>query len=215
MILLVIALGILASVAVQIALWWNGASAWRLYNGLDTHGHALLIGCAIGLLFAWRLLPVAGRARMALRLGAATAAALLVFLLVTATWYADYMYYGVGSLAFFGAGLILVEVLTARSRVSALLEARPVVWVGRISYGLYIWHYPIFRYITFGWFGATTDVFDLAAIKLQVVRFSLTLVVATCSFYFIESPMLRLKRRFSPLSATVHSASRPLVETNS
>ena len=42
------------------------------------------------------------------------------------------------------AGIILASVAAPRSVVPHALSLSPVRYVGRISYGLYIWHWPIF-----------------------------------------------------------------------
>jgi peptidoglycan/LPS O-acetylase OafA/YrhL len=64
-----------------------------------------------------------------------------------------------------------------------------LVWTGRLSYGLYLWHYPIFNigqnYFPPQKYGL------LALVPLAI----LTLGAATISYYFIERPFLRLKNR--------------------
>ncbi len=68
-----------------------------------------------------------------------------------------------------------------------LLESQPLVWIGRLSYGLYLWHFPIFEKVG-GW--------RAPGVLAIPVMFVLTFSVATLSFYFVETPFLRLKSRF-------------------
>jgi peptidoglycan/LPS O-acetylase OafA/YrhL len=61
----------------------------------------------------------------------------------------------------------------------AWLEASGLVWVGRVSYGLYLWHYVMLG----------TDLPPWAAIPVSVG-------IAAASWYIIEKPLLTLARRF-------------------
>ena len=43
------------------------------------------------------------------------------------------------------AAVILLVVQNPRGLIWRLLSIGPLVWIGRLSYGIYLWHYPIFR----------------------------------------------------------------------
>jgi peptidoglycan/LPS O-acetylase OafA/YrhL len=74
------------------------------------------------------------------------------------------------------------------------LENRPLVWVGRISYGLYLWHFPIFN----GLLNPTRmEKMGISGPALLTVRLAVAFLVAALSFALIERPFLRLKRRFA------------------
>jgi peptidoglycan/LPS O-acetylase OafA/YrhL len=60
------------------------------------------------------------------------------------------------------------------------LEGRVLVWLGQISYGLYLWHYVFVR----------TDSIP------TWVALPLTVVAAAASWYFVEEPVRRLRERF-------------------
>ena len=81
--------------------------------------------------------------------------------------------------------LILGVLVEARSAIPLrLLEWSPVVWLGRISYSLYLWHVPFVH----------TWIPDFPGHLL--VRVVLSLAAAWLSYRFIEQPMLRLRQRF-------------------
>jgi peptidoglycan/LPS O-acetylase OafA/YrhL len=87
-------------------------------------------------------------------------------------------------------------VLAPTSPPSRLLAATPVVWLGRRSYGFYLWHYPVLRLLL----KHVSGVYAHALVGLIV-----TLVVTELSWWFVEQPFLRLKeRRFeSPAAHTI------------
>jgi peptidoglycan/LPS O-acetylase OafA/YrhL len=73
------------------------------------------------------------------------------------------------------------------SPVARALRTQPLAAIGRMSYGLYLYHVPLF-YFAFmtvrGWHGA-------------LFGWGISLGAATVSFVLIESPVLKLKRRFA------------------
>ncbi len=88
-----------------------------------------------------------------------------------------------------GYALVLGLVGEGAPGLGRALEFPVLVGIGRISYGLYLWHYPLFNYI---------DLMEFS----QPVRLSAMVgsvfAAAGVSYYLIERPCLRLKRRFGP-----------------
>jgi peptidoglycan/LPS O-acetylase OafA/YrhL len=91
------------------------------------------------------------------------------------------------------AGVIVVLWTSPPRLASLILEESVLVWVGWISYGLYLWHVPIFhgvlnqeRIVRLGIIGDA----------LTVLRFEIAFGVAAVSFYLIEQPLLRLTDGF-------------------
>jgi peptidoglycan/LPS O-acetylase OafA/YrhL len=69
-----------------------------------------------------------------------------------------------------------------------LLSARPLVWVGLVSYGIYLWHWPLLSMA--GTVGADTPLGAL------VVGFAITPAVAALSYYLVERPArVAIRRR--------------------
>jgi peptidoglycan/LPS O-acetylase OafA/YrhL len=87
---------------------------------------------------------------------------------------------------------VLFDQVTAPQRWLAwVLTLRPVIWTGRRSYGLYLWHYPLY-YVVLWTVPAPTG----NLIPRQAFVFVLSFVVAAASYRFIEEPALRLKARY-------------------
>jgi hypothetical protein len=66
----------------------------------------------------------------------------------------------------------------------SLLSLPPVVWIGKISYGLYLWHWPVIVVMT-------PNRTDLDGAVLDVVRVAVTVAISTLSFYLVEQPIRR------------------------
>jgi peptidoglycan/LPS O-acetylase OafA/YrhL len=86
---------------------------------------------------------------------------------------------------------VLWSMLTSPIRLLDLvLRSKPAVWVGKRSYGLYLWHYPLLLALNPS---ASTGVRRSEA-DLVVVLLSFVATIA--SSRFVEEPFLRLKTRF-------------------
>ena len=69
-----------------------------------------------------------------------------------------------------------------------MISLRPVAWIGQISYGLYLWHWPVILAIPGAW-GPLDNL--PGSIGLSGERLALTFAAATCSFYLLEQPIRR------------------------
>jgi peptidoglycan/LPS O-acetylase OafA/YrhL len=200
-VLAVVVAGIAGSFAMRVWLLpTHGPPSTRLFNGLDTRGGALLTGCLLGLLVGWDLLPRAAWFRRLATVLSVLSFAYLVWMFVGARYTAVVIYHhpsrlyveGLTVLAVAVALVILGVMVNPHGALAWLLSLRPVVWIGRVSYGLYLWHYPIDRALRPG-----NLTFGLGSRSLQALRLSLTFAVVTASFYLLEQPILRLKGRFT------------------
>lgn len=205
------AAGALASATASIVLA-SDARLDRVYFGTDTRAQALLIGAAASALLVrdWPSLMVGWsviRSRWA-RLIARTLPVVGVAGLAIAAHYAT------GSTGEFRHGLLIAVAVAAVAvivgvaldqdgAVARVLAWRPLVWLGAVSYGVYLWHWPIFLVIDgerTGWSG----------FPLFVVRCFATLAVAAASLWLIEQPIRRWRPVGVPLlrlaGATVATA---------
>jgi peptidoglycan/LPS O-acetylase OafA/YrhL len=65
-----------------------------------------------------------------------------------------------------------------------VLSARPLVALGRISYGVYLYHWPVFVLID-------REAWELPAAVDFAVKFAITLAVSLLSYYLVERPVRR------------------------
>ena len=185
-----------ASAGYKIVAWRSIDSWSRFYFGSDARADELLIGCGLALFLSWS--PVAQRAWFRRAVQAATVPALLWlgYLIVASAVYWRLLYQQAGlTLAALATAVVITQCLIAPvPGVRTFLAWRPMVVIGRMSYGIYLWHAPV------AWL---TDArhYDWVPIMSRPVQFIarvvLTFAIAGLSYRFLEQPLLRLKHRFS------------------
>jgi peptidoglycan/LPS O-acetylase OafA/YrhL len=84
------------------------------------------------------------------------------------------------------SAVLVVQALDRSSVVARALSVGPIVFLGRISYGLYLWHLPILA--AFGVIGAGLTLLAVPAVAVSILA-------ATASYYLVERPFLRRKSR--------------------
>lgn len=173
----------------RIYLYQGVESFNRIYNGLDTRADALLVGCGLGLA-GYQFLSSRSWAILG-SLGAAFVGYVLFFAYpVPGSFQVPFGLTIGGTLFAVGVALFLAGLLANAAGFPAkLLRLAPLVWAGRLSYGLYLWHFFVFTLIA-GWLRG----YQPWIIPAQI---SATFLIATISYYFLERPCLKLKRKFS------------------
>jgi peptidoglycan/LPS O-acetylase OafA/YrhL len=200
------AVGTLASATAMAVLYHPGIDPSRVYFGTDTRAFDLLVGACVAMLAASRPQP-GPRARSWLHAAAPVAAvALAVF------WAKAGSQSGMPTTFMFRGGFLVCAALAAvviadvrqidQGILGRVLSFRPLRWIGTTSYGLYLWHWPIFVYLN----GARTG---LSGVGLDLARVSLTFAAATGSYYLVERPIRR--RRYSGIARGMLAPSAAVV----
>ncbi|MEI8147740.1 MAG: acyltransferase family protein [Actinomycetes bacterium] len=185
-----VALTILIGVASQALVLFelaHQASTSRIYYGSDTHLQGLVWGAVAAFLFARVRRQGGTSARVARLLATLSPIALVVILMCAHTIGSNssFLNHGAFVLVAICVSVILLHLSTSpTSMMARLFSWRPVVFVGQISFSLYLWHYPIFRFIT-------RNTVHQAHYSLFAVRIVVTIIVATISFFVIERPLRR------------------------
>jgi peptidoglycan/LPS O-acetylase OafA/YrhL len=185
--IVIVIVGLAVIVALHRSLMWTGpTSEWRIYNGLDTRIDEILAGCALAAALAAGWLS-ARPLRLLVRYTYLPAIGFMVFLVVKSL--SPGTMYRVGWPAVELALVVILYRLVGweQSFLHRVLELPPLVWIGRLSYGLYLWHFPVFEKIG-GWKASGRVVIPIS--------FAVTFLVTILSYYFVERPFLRLKSRF-------------------
>jgi len=178
--------GALASVGLMAVLHEPGRDPSRVYYGTDTRAQSLLVGALVAIVLA-RHGPVrSAAARRALGIAGWAGAAVTLALWYATSDAADAMYRGGYLVASLGVAVVIAAVVTPGSAplLADGLAWAPLRWIGRVSYGLYLWHWPVYVVLT----GERTN---LSGARLLSTRIAVTTVLATLSFYLVEQPIRR------------------------
>jgi peptidoglycan/LPS O-acetylase OafA/YrhL len=180
--LLLTAVGMLAlASAIECYLLFTGNGS-RSYNGTDTRAQSLLVGAGLAILLLYRP-PKPSRW---LQIGGWLAVVFIAVTVAKTHWNADEFMFR-GGFFVFALGVALLVTAIVRSPDALLTKAlafRPLAAIGLISYGLYLYHLPIFWWLD----GAHTHMRGLSLLSLRIV---VTFAVAAASYYAIERPFRR------------------------
>ncbi len=174
--------GALASAALMGYLAPRGYNA-RAYYGTDTRAQALLVGAAISVGITlwgkavWRKRTTWLASGLAVAGVVGTAA-----IWATTSETSTFAFRGGFLAASLAAGAVVLGCVVApRSLVVRLLELPPLSHLGRISYGMYLWYWPILL--------VTSNRLHWGRYELFALRVALTVSLAALSYEFVEKPV--------------------------
>jgi peptidoglycan/LPS O-acetylase OafA/YrhL len=180
----------LAGMFVAVVVYRLGSKeGWHaLWFSPFTHADGLLLGCIAGFAFTQNLLRSIPRAVLFCAVAVAGACVVFVDLDTARTAQLALPLFSLLDTArtaqlalplFSLAAMIVVlgVVLSQGWWFTRAIDQRPLRYIGRISYGLYLWHWPL--YVAFGW----------------KIGAPLAVAVAALSFRFVEKPFLRRRNR--------------------
>ncbi len=169
----------------------------RVYYGTDTHAMGLLVGAALATVWApWRRWSPGASWLSRTRIPQPSAAVVIdvagVLGLLGVGWFflrvgefSDFLYRG---------GFLVLAVLTVLGLAALanpagvlgqIMAVQPLRYIGERSYGIYLWHWPVFM--------VTRPGFELPfdGIPSVLLRVGITLLLAEASYRFVEMPIRR------------------------
>ena len=160
----------------------------RIYFGTDTRAFSLLVGVVGAILYPMERLhtKVTPQQNLIYSVISLVSIATLITVMIYTSEYNTWLYRG-GFLLVAILGLIVIISSGKQHTVMArLLSFKPVVFIGKISYSLYLWHFPILV--------LTTPVAEIGNTNIYfvILRVILTFVVAIVSYVFVETPIRKL-----------------------
>jgi peptidoglycan/LPS O-acetylase OafA/YrhL len=167
----------------------RGAYNWLGY-ATDARADILLMGCVAAIMLCSKPIPRDGKLRVTLKYSAwLIGIPGLVLIGIPAGLSAGFCAIGLHiATAFFAVVIVAEAVISEAGMLAWFLRRRWLVYIGKISYGLYLWHYPIFCEVQARKWPLWCEL---------VIELGLTVFATLTSFYLIERPALKLKGRFS------------------
>jgi peptidoglycan/LPS O-acetylase OafA/YrhL len=206
-VLTVALLGALASAVAMALLYAPGVDPSRIYYGTDTRATGLLCGAALAFLWSpgekygplearHRRLKLAGRGRFRRRWGwtapllldilGFAALGVLVWFCLHLGEFQPFLYMGGFALVGLATTATIMAVVYPYTLMGArLLGSAPLRWIGVRSYGIYLWHWPVFM-VTRPDLDVPFDGWPLLALRLAA-----TVILADLSYRYIETPIRR------------------------
>lgn len=199
--------GSLVSALLMAGLYHPDTDPSRPYYGTDTRACGLLLGAALAFVWSPRKAAVSAVSGRGLSVfGLATLGVLAACSLLVTEFQAFLYRGGFALVGLTTAGLIAATVHPRGGLVPRALAWGPLRWVGVRSYGIYLWHFPVFM-VTRPHLDVPID-----GVSLLVVRFALTTVLADLCFRLVETPVRTgaLERSWAELRAAHGEAKRRL-----
>jgi peptidoglycan/LPS O-acetylase OafA/YrhL len=175
---------VLGSLVAMIVLYHPGDTN-RAYFGTDTRSASILVGAALAALLTWRGRPMTQRGWRMLQVMSFAGVAVLAVAWTRVDGTSSTVYRGGFFVCALAAAAIIATITDPRpGLVRRVLAYPPLVGLGIISYGVYLWHWPIYLVLD------PTRV-RLSGWPLLAIRVAVTLAVAVVSYAFVEQPIRR------------------------
>jgi peptidoglycan/LPS O-acetylase OafA/YrhL len=186
-------LGIVGAIAAtRILLTYNGVGPGHLYTAFHTRADSLLIGCALAVALKLVSLNEFPRLSAALAFSVLPLFALsLVALFSMGHMTSSYFYFGSLLAAIGGACMVAATVQSRRTILHPFLENPLLVLCGRMSYGLYVWHWPIFAIVLHGELLFVRYEWPIPYALKAVISWVLAVSFASISYIFLERRVMR------------------------
>ena len=182
------ALGV--SAAVASAAWmahlYQGGDPSRVYYGTDTRAQGLLVGVVLAVaVHLWGPVRTAWGRRLAIA-GAYAGVAYLLYAVRNQSQSTTWLFERGGFLVVAGAAALVVLGASQPSRgpLHRVLGAPPTRGLGRITYGVYLYHWPLFLLVITPERLAASPWWTVAALAL-------TIAVATGAYFAFERPVMQ------------------------
>jgi peptidoglycan/LPS O-acetylase OafA/YrhL len=175
-------IGIIASFVAMLTIY-DGGDPTRVYMGTDTRAFSLLCGAFVALP-AIRHAITAGMQKFRRAASGLTAALIVAlgFMWFTVDGQSEWLFRG-GLLAHsIASSLLAILVASSSSRLSVIFSWRPLAYIGRLSYALYLWHWPVFIF-------CTSERLDVDGLTLTAIRMGITLALSIASYLLVEQPI--------------------------
>ena len=175
-------IGIVASFIAMLAIY-NGGDPTRVYMGTDTRSFSLLCGAFVALPVIRQFITT-GIQKFRTIASALTIVLLLVLGLMwfTVDGQSEWLFRGGLFAHSIASALLAILVASSSSKFSLVFSWQPLAYIGRLSYALYLWHWPVFIF-------CTSERLDVSGLALTAIRLAITFALSIASYFLIEQPI--------------------------
>ncbi len=197
-----------AAIALAAGSWGLGAvlahsgNVTRSYYGTDTRAAAFLVGAAVAAVLAGNVAVSTRRRRPVLALVGVGGAGASAYLWTHLSGSSNWLFHGGLALAALSTAAVIVCIVRGPvGVVSRVCSVAPLRVLGRVSYGVYLWHWPMFLVLDHRRTG-------LNGLSLLTVRLGAVAAATALSWFLIERPVLERRaprlvpRAWHPVLAT-------------
>jgi peptidoglycan/LPS O-acetylase OafA/YrhL len=195
------AVGGLALAGILVSAWrlesmWSTAAPDRAYMGTDSRMFGPLVGALLAVVLCRRVPIGSGRIANALLLAAGAAFVAWGMVSLGSPAGATDAYASGGALIVaLGSAAVIWALATRTSHATRTLGLLPIAYLGRLSYGIYIWHWPL---VLWSRENQWLDMSASPTILRVLVLTGLTVSLASLSYHIVEKPI-----RYGRLAATL------------
>ena len=185
-------LGLASTIGALSVVWMMvryepGADPSRVYFGTDTRAGSILAGAALAAWLAWKGTARTDRGRRIVEVGGLVGVVWLAYAWSTVDGQSAFLYRG----GFLLSALAVVAIIASithprRGPLAGVLSAPPLRGLGLISYGLYLWHWPVFVVLQLQHVKLGLDGWPLFAVQVGA-----SLAIALVSYLLLERPIRR------------------------
>jgi peptidoglycan/LPS O-acetylase OafA/YrhL len=187
----IVVVGALASTVWMAYLFVPFEDPSRVYYGTDTRASGILIGIILATAWMPWNLPTTISKKHVVVFRSVGSAALIGLLLIMATLseYSPWLYRGGFAVTSLLTAVVIAIIAHPAIGFGPVLSNPVMTWIGKRSYGIYLWHWPIFM--------ITRPGFDVPSgvATTFMFRLALTFGIAELSYRYVEMPIRRLGYR--------------------
>lgn len=171
-----------AVASLGLMVWLSGGTYTnRAYLGTDTRFSEMAIGALLAVVLFGRM-ELGPRVRRAVVVLGTLALPVLIFLWATTHLESDWLYRGGFTIHAVLVALVIVAVVQPAHPLRSVLSMAPLAALGRISYGVYLFHWPIVWWLT-------PDRLHLPAPAALAVQVASSIALAAVSYRLLEQPI--------------------------
>ncbi|MBC8781660.1 acyltransferase family protein [Staphylococcus capitis] len=181
--LILIVVSLLSLLAMIVIHMWTGNNS-RVYFGTDTRLQTLLLGCILA--FVWPPFSfkkdISKKAKSGISLVGLVGIIVLIYLFITISdqdkWIYSGGFYAISFLTLF----VIASVVHPSSLIKKILSFSLFIYIGKRSYSLYLWHYPIIVFMNSYYVQGQIPWY------VYICEIILMFIMAEVSYQFIETP---------------------------